>query len=295
MQQGVEGEFSVGNFDGWINLLSRGVRMSPKGQQVLRVLAGSPAFASEASTAQIAERAEVDPATVVRVAQSLGFKGWTGLQLEIKNHYLEFLDAHELLEMHDGGGQSPAQRALLSDIAALQFLQVNLDLGAVESFSSTLVAARRILLLGSGSYMGPLTQFAHVGSRMGLTVSLAGSGGKSVPASLAELAEGDVLLVLNLWRTPSEIQAIAQLVDELGITLLLISDTQTAPLATYAEQVLVIPAEGSSHFPSLVAASAMIHALLAMITEKLGPAGIDAIRHHEKVYRRLETIRQKRT
>lgn len=74
---------------------------------------------------------------------------------------------------------------------------------------------------------------------------------------------------------------------------MLITDTRFSQLTSYVDDILVIPAEGSSHFPSLVAASSLIHVLLAVITEELDGRATDAIRAHDEIYFALEDVRAK--
>lgn len=289
--QHIEEEHPSHGLDTWIEGLCEGIPLGKSARRVTRVLAASPSFASEASAARIAERAGVNAATVVRTARALGFRGWPDLQLEIKTKYLAFLDAHKLLELHSSSLESLTQKSLLADLAALQLLQRTLDETVITAAAESLTNAGRIGLLGSGSYIGPLMQFAHVGSRLGLSTVVIGREGRSVHVALAQLQEGDALLVVNLWRTPREIETIVHVASQMGIEVVLISDARTISLSQMASHTIVCPAEGASHFPSLSAATSIIHILLSHLTHLRGDKALEAMRYHESVYERLEHAR----
>lgn len=278
--------------DSWLQRKLHGVRLGERSKRVVRVIAGSPAFAASATAAHVARRAGVNSSTVVRVAQSAGFNGWPDMQHEIAVQRLSSLDAQQLLREHSVGSDSYLQKAVQADIASLQMIGTTVGESEFDAFSESLLKARRIALLGSGSFLGPLIQFAHVGARLGLDVVLAMGEGRSVPATFTNLAKGDALLVLNLWRTPRDVESIVELAHWRNAIVLLISDTQESPLTPYAAQTLVIPAEGSSHFPSLVGATTLVHALLSKLTHDLGGAATESIRRHEETYRQLERSRR---
>lgn len=279
------------DFDHWFRSFTEHAHLGSGARRVVRALAASPGFSSRASAAQVAERAAVNAATVVRTARALGFSGWPELQLEIRTKYLSFLDANRLLQQHEATDKSGLVQALETDLASLHFLRRTLNKSAFEGMSKALARAPRVGLLGTGSHIGPLMQFSHVGSRFGLRTELLNGDARSTHAVLAQFGAGDAILILNLWRTPSELVTISELASELGIVIALITDGSKTPLSRFASHLLVCPAEGSSHFPSLVAATSVIHSLLSVITGLRADGGLDAIRYHERVYKRLEQLR----
>lgn len=291
MQSHQLGHDETTDFLSWLEGLVIDAKLGPSATRVFRTLATSPSFTSKASAAQVAARARVNASTVVRTARTLGFDGWPELQLELKARYLSFLDSNQLLELHERSDATLTRRSLDADIASLKLLEQNLDEERIAAACSALASANNIGLLGSGSYIGPLIQFAHVSSRLGLSTVMIGREGRSVHTALSQLHEGDVLFIINLWRTPKEIETIARAAKDLGITILLISDSRTIKLTETADHHLVCPSEGSSHYPSLSAATSLIHILLSNITHMVGDQGDEAMRHHEYVYEKLEQIR----
>lgn len=283
------------DFEQWFRQMVGGAELGTASHRALRVLAASPGFSARATAAQVAGRAGVNPATVVRVAKAMGFAGWAELQLEIRARYLSFLEAHKLLELHGNSGHSPTQQAMLADEASLKLLNRTLNEDTLVCMAEILARSPRIGLLGSGSHVGPLMQFSHVGSRLGMATVLIGMDGRSTNAIMAQFRRGDALLVLNLWRTPRELEAITKLAASMQMSILLISDAGRTAIGELATHSVICPAEGSSHFPSLVAANSVIHCLLSVITTLRGEDGLDEIRHHEAVYQELERIRGGRT
>lgn len=276
-------------------------QLGKQSSRVVRAIAGAPQYATTATVAEFAHRVGVDPATVVRSAKMLGCNGWTALQQELRALYLSDLDATGLLDIHSEREGSVIDAALSTDAMTINSLKSTLDVDECRRFAQSLIRGfhdveeqlATILLFGSGSYLGPLTQFAHVGARMGLTTVPVGWGGKAAHTAMSSASRGDVILIMNFWRTPAEFEAIAKVGRARGLRVMLITDTRFSQLTSYVDDILVIPAEGSSHFPSLVAASSLIHVLLAVITEELDGRATDAIRAHDEIYFALEDVRTK--
>jgi DNA-binding MurR/RpiR family transcriptional regulator len=54
--------------------------------------------------------------------------------------------------------------------------------------------------------------------------------------------------------------------------------------------VVTVPCEGTSHFPSLTASMAVVHAILAEITRTLGDRARDAMRKTEDFWQRMNLM-----
>lgn len=296
--EGVE----LSSVEQWVGSKLRGRRPGKRSMRVIRTIAGSPEFASTATVAQLAQRVGVDPATVVRSAKILGCNGWNGLQEELRG--LVRADPHEygLESAPSAPWRSSFEAALESDLIAMKNLRHALSEEACRRFVDALLHRQediegdrpRIYLHGTGSQVGPLTQFAHVCARLGLTAEPVGWGGRAPHTTLSSAAAGDVLLLLSFWRTPAESEVVAQVAKHRGLRILVVTDTHFSQLTPYADDMLVISADGPSHFPSMVGLSSLIHVLLVLITEQLGETGSAAIRTHDEIYFALEEARAKR-
>jgi DNA-binding MurR/RpiR family transcriptional regulator len=282
----------VETLESWLRARAEANPMGPKARRVLDLMVSMPKFVAYASAAQIGKRAGADASTVVRTAHALGFDGWPDLQTEIRSRYLSSLSASQLLESHGDTASDPIVRALRSDADIAAQTANSVDVAATRKVATSLLEARRIVVLASGSFAGPATQLVHVATRLGLDIHLADRGGRTVVSSLAALEAGDVLLIINLWRLPADVLAAATWAKDNGIRVCTITDSLHGPLAETSDHVVTIPTEGTSHFPSLVPAMSLVHALLAEFTHVLGEGGRKAIERNDATYRAMERLRK---
>lgn len=272
----------------WIEeTLARG-RLGRASERVLHVLRDEPRFASYATTAEVAARAEVNVATVVRAAQQLGFTGWPALRVELRSRYLASLSAGEVLAEHAGSDTDPVRAAVRSDRESLGLLEQTLEPDRVRAVAAAIHGARRTLVLGSGTFAAPGVQLSHAAGIMGYDVRLHDSGGTALANSLARMGEGDLLVVCDLWMLPVGLRRAVEIAAEESVAIALITDRRDSPLGALADHVVAVPSEGVGMFPSLTAAMAVVHAVLAELARVGGDAALESVRRAEELWRRAE-------
>lgn len=234
--------------------------------RVLHALATRPRQMSYASTAEAAALSEVNVATVVRAAQQLGFAGWPALRSELRSRYLARLSASEVLSEHaDPVGQGPARATLQREVNNLQDLALLLDEDQIGRIGRIVHDARVGLVIGSGSFAAPGLQLAHLLQTIGHDVRLQRHGGTALLNAVALLGPGDCLIVFQLWRTPYEISNAIRVAAEAGVSVVLVSDRRSDSAAGLVDELVAMPSEGASMFPSLVGAITVGQAIVAAV------------------------------
>jgi DNA-binding MurR/RpiR family transcriptional regulator len=233
--------------------------------KVLRVLSSRAREMSYASTADAAKMAGVNAATVVRAAQLLGFSGWPALRAEARSRYLSGLSASQVLNEHALLADTPAWAALRGDVRNLQELAQVLDPAQLERVARLIHDAHSTLVLGSGSFAAPGLQLAHIAQTVGYDVRLHREGGTALLNAASLLREGDCLVIFRLWRSPTELLNAAQVAVERGARIVVISDQSSAKVLKVADELVLVPSEGVSMFPSLTASMTVVHAILASL------------------------------
>src|SRR5690625_4450253 len=211
----------------WPGWVQERVGTRRPGRAVAKVLAMLGMRAREmsyASTAQAAAMAEVNVATVVRAAQSLGFSGWPALRAEVRSRYLSGLSAAQVLFEHDHTADGPARATLQREIHNLRELTDLIDEDQIARVARLLADARVTLVLGSGSFAAPGVQLAHLAQTIGHDVRLHQAGGTALVNAANLLGVGDMLVVFHLWRSPREILHAAQTSVERGAHLVVVAD-----------------------------------------------------------------------
>ena len=258
---------------------------------VAQFIAGSPRVASFASASDIAERINVNVATVIRFAQNLGFRGWPDFQMQLRHNYLGSLMPSGVLRNHlDDVDGSPVARALRRDVQNLEATIESVDVEKVETVAAIIAQARQTLVISAGSHAAPGLMLAHLGHFMGYDLQLETRGGVHIVAALSTFDRGDCVITMNFWRVIKDVILATEYCRRVGITTVAITDSLFSPLAQSSEHALVVPTEGVSFFQSLTAASSLIHGLLAEL-QRLGGDRIEAnIERLEKAYGDLDVL-----
>lgn len=272
----------------WVSRRVEGVGLGPAAERVVSILVTQPHLASYATTADLAARANVNVATVVRTSRQLGFTGWPELRLELRSRYLASLSATEMLTEHVGTAGDPVTDAVRQDIANLQLLARTLETDVVRSIAAAIRQARQTLVIGSGTFAAPGLHLAHACTTMGLDVRLERHFGTQLANAVHRLGPEDCLVVVSLWWLPRQVLQATGIASERQSTVCVLTDMRTSPLAEHANQMLVIPSEGASTFPSLTAASSVVHALLAEMVKLGGEESRQAILGAEETWSRMD-------
>jgi DNA-binding MurR/RpiR family transcriptional regulator len=250
---------------GWLRERLGPRKPSQGALKVIRALASHASEMSYASTADAAALAGVNVATVVRAAQLLGYAGWPALRAEARSRYLSGLSASEVLSEHAASAESPAWAAVRGDLRNLQELSQLLDPAQIERVAQLLHDARSTVVLGSGSFAAPGLQLAHIAQTVGYDVRLQREGGTALLNATSRLGKGDCVVVFRLWRWPTELMNAARVAADGGARVVMVTDHSTGDAVELADELVFVPSEGTSMFPSLTATVTVVHAVLASL------------------------------
>ncbi|MEV0165809.1 MurR/RpiR family transcriptional regulator [Nonomuraea fuscirosea] len=255
---------SADSYEDWLRerLPVRGLR--GKAAAVLEVLLSQPRRASFGSAQELAQLAGVNVATVTRTAQALGFAGWPALQQELRARYLSSLSAGQVAAEHRGTG-SPSSRSLRRDLDSLAVLNRRLDESVLLTIAEAMAAARHTVIVADGSYAAVGLALAHNARLAGYPVRAVTAGDAELANAMAAIGEGDVLIAISFWRLYQSTVLAANEARSRGVRVFALTDAASPALASAAEQVVIVPAEGEAFFPSLTAGIAVAQALVTQL------------------------------
>lgn len=240
--------------------------LTRKQQALVAFIEHNPKFASFATTAELAGRVGVHPATVVRLAQLLGYPGFPEFQEAIQHRYLASLDAVAL--MHERAPERHDDLSLASidqDIRNLSATRSLLDPDELRRIAAIMLEARSILTIGFGSHAGLAVILSHLLRFMGLPAEAEFRGGITLATRLATLGPGDVVIGTSAWWVVRESREALAVAKEQGATTVAIVDNRVSAMARLADHVLLSKTESVSYFQSMLGPLAVMNALAAEI------------------------------
>ncbi len=221
--------------------------LSRRLQQTARFLLDHPQEVAFATVAKLAEQAGVTPSTLIRFANSFGFKGFSEMQQLFRSRLVDELPnyAERIRAVRSATGETPDSTQLLWEFAeanrdVLEQLPSRIDPNDLERALDILEQAQAIHVLGSrrsfvvASYI--TYALHHINKRAFLVNGLGAMQSEQVRA----IGESDALMVVSYSPYAPETREAAEQARERGIPLVVITDSNLSPLARLADVALVV-------------------------------------------------------
>lgn len=237
-------------------------RLSGRLQLIAHFALDHPNDMALETVATIAERAHVQPSTVIRFAQSLGFSGFSEMQRIYHTMLLENVSSYSerLRRGLRMSGEAPPGDAgqilrefCTTNIASLNHLKDTLPLDHLRR-AIQLLARARVTHLVAARRSFPVAAYLayalnHAGCRAHLVNGLAGQFEEQ-----CQLMEPrDVLVAISAHPYASETQTVADSAARARVPIIAMTDSPVSPLARLASLCLVVSEADTRGFRSLTA------------------------------------------
>jgi DNA-binding MurR/RpiR family transcriptional regulator len=260
--------------------------LTPKMQEAARFIVDHPNEVVIGSMRSLAERANAQPATLVRLAQQLGYAGWP----ELKSAFAGDLGLHG--KGYGERAKSLAARGRPQDLASELFAAQRTNLDATRTACApALGAAVKVLRKARAVHIAgfrasyPVAFSLFYGYRLFRNeVFLVDSSGAGLETQLRPIARTDALVAVSFAPYSREALAAAEHALAAGATVIALTDSIASPLALLAKVALQFSVESPSFFPSVAAGVALAEALLEQLVVDAGDA---AAAHVDRVERQL--------
>jgi DNA-binding MurR/RpiR family transcriptional regulator len=245
-------------------------------RKVGRALLANYPIAGLETVAELAQRASVSPPTVVRFVTRLGFSGYPEfqrrLQREVHERLGSPLEQYGRDDLRSGVGDlGRAVRVFSAGIATTidELPQSEFD-RAVALMSEP---RQRVVLIG-GRFSRMLAEYlgAHL-VQLRPDVIVLDDRELARLATVSDVRRGDVLVVFDYRRYDPAVVRLAQQAADRGVEVVLFTDRWLSPAADVATTVLAAEVAAPSPFDSLVPALAVVEAVIAGVTDRMGEAG----------------------
>ena len=272
----------------------RFAKLSPRLRQAARFIVDNPTLVALHSMRSVASSAQVDPSTMVRLAQELGFPGYRPL----RDSYRQKLFLDEAARTRRAKQIRSQKGTLHAEAVVAEFLEQNRrnlagtflpgSAAAMGEISAILRSARAIFVLGLRT-LYPVSFFFHYVLRLfsDNSVLLTGTGG-TFADDLRLAREDDVLLVFGYRPYSRDAMTAVRFARSQKLRIVAVPDSRVSPAAREADHVLVVVNEAASMLPTVIPFLAVAETLATLM---LGGADNEAIRRLEKSERQLRGLR----
>jgi len=267
-------------------LLEQFEALTPRLQAAARFIVDYPNEVVINSMRNIAEKAGAQPTTLVRLAQQLGYEGWS----ELKSAFAEDLGLHD--DSYGQRAKTVARRGRTHDLVSELFAVHHGNIDATEKGASpqlrnavkALRKAKSVHIAGLRASF-PVAYTLFYGYRLFRnSVHLIDGSSSGLELQLRPIEKGDAVVVTSFAPYSRESLEIANHAKRAGATLIAMTDSSASPLALQADITLLFAVHSSSFFPSVAAGVALTEALLEQLVADSGPQVVEQI---ERVERQL--------
>jgi DNA-binding MurR/RpiR family transcriptional regulator len=242
---------------------SHAAELPPAERRVAEVVVADPGVAAFATVAELGTRAGTSGATVVRLAERLGYDGWVGLQAVARASLDQQLrPATERIREAAGGDVLTQTAEREADNVHRTFASV--DRAAFQSAIGHLADPKRAVhVLAGDAEAGIGTFLADALDLLRPEVRRVSGSPTAVARHLAHAQRGDVLVAIDLRRYERWVLDAVSVAVDGGAIVVAITDSVLSPLAQQASVSFVVTAEGAGPFDSHVGTLALINALVS--------------------------------
>ncbi|WP_129140841.1 MurR/RpiR family transcriptional regulator [Modicisalibacter coralii] len=242
--------------------------LSRRLQQTARFLLDHPQEVAFATVAKLAEQAGVTPSTLIRFANSFGFKGFSEMQELFRARLVNELPnyAERIRAVRSATGETPDSTQLLWEFAeanrdALEALPSRIDPRDLERALDILDGAEIVHVLGArrSFVVASYVTYAlhHIDKRAVLVDGLGGMHGEQMKA----VGPRDALLAVSFSPYAEETRQAAAEARQRGVPVVAITDSNLSPLARSADVALVVLEAEVKSFRGLTASLCLTQSL----------------------------------
>jgi DNA-binding MurR/RpiR family transcriptional regulator len=233
------------------------------------------------SAIEIAEKAGVSDATVVRAARTLGFEGLSGLREAILSELTGNNGQERRLQRtldevkHDSSGVLDhvlkAHRESLEVMSSAEFAK------AFALAVNMIFSARHRFIFGIGP-SGSVADYAALQfNRLGLSTTALADSGVKLADGLIQLAEGDAILMIANAPVYREVSVILDHAEKIGVPVVLIGDSLAPYVRKRVTEILPVPRGRADHLSMHGATIVLVEAMIVALADKDRDAAFTAL------------------
>jgi DNA-binding MurR/RpiR family transcriptional regulator len=274
-------------------LLDQKLVLTPSEERIVQILLADYPASGRGSAGNLAKKAGVSDATVVRLAVKLGFEGFPDLQKRLLSEVEARLHSPLLMmeaKRHDGAVQGIAEAYLHAVSETIDKTIGATPSNTYDKVAKIIMAAKgRVGLVGgrfsrhiAGMLSGYLSQFRP-------NVQDIGTLSAQSFDILVDYGKRDVLIAFDYRRYQNDVIAFASQAADRGTSVILFTDQWLSPIEEHAEVTIICPLDVPSPYDTLAPAVAQIEALVAQILASLDDAtrrrveSLEAVRAYNAV------------
>ena len=266
-------------------------KLSPAHRKVADYLLADGRRAALAPIADVAKSLNTSESTVVRFAQTLGYKGYPDLRDQLRERFLATATSLDRLAASAATPKSERaatlERILTEDADSILRTLAQVPRETFDAVVSAIVSARRTYVVGFRGSAG-IALVLGMGLRIFLpeTRVVAVNVGDT-PEELLSLGKSDVVIVISYLRYSGQTLEILRYAHEAGAQTVALTDSPASPVARLADHALITRPTSPRTMASYAPAASLASALTEAVAARRGAAAGRSLRQAETLWDRF--------
>jgi DNA-binding MurR/RpiR family transcriptional regulator len=277
---------------GMTNLETRFAEAAPNlsgsRQRLIREILDHPEDTYFLSSRALARRYELDPTTIVRTIQALGYKRYGEFAADLRSHFVSQITPYALMKSAVREKRSVAnqiEHTLEVDMQNLNALRSQLDVKRVLEIAKRIDRARRVLVVGV-DFAAPLSNLLAYGLvSIGYDAEApVGSAGNLRQKALL-LGPKDLLIAISFGRCLQDTVDAVICAHDNRVPTFGLTDSEKSPIARFSDSAWITSIASPSFHGSYVAVVSAINALLVACSQLHPQRSLSVLRRKEQEFR----------
>lgn len=258
-------------------ILARSQTLPRRLAQVASFALDNPDEIAFGTAASIAARADVQPSTLVRLSQSLGYQGFSDLQQvfrsRLRERVLNYDERLQQLKAHAIGGSRAAlilHGFLDSAERSLSEARHGLEPERIEQAVELLADAETIYLVGLRRSFPIAAYMAYAMGKLGIRNVLVDGVAGLGPEQLGFVTARDAVISISFTPYASETVALTQAARGKAARIVTITDSAFSPIAPIADLWFEVVEANFEGFRSLAVTMALAMSLSVALAQRRG-------------------------
>jgi DNA-binding MurR/RpiR family transcriptional regulator len=255
-------------------------RMSPQLQRIARFALEKPHDLALGTVAAVAKATDVQPSSMIRFANALGFSGFSQMQQVFQGHLVERSASYRerIDQMRRVGRSSERAAGVLHQfvgdaVAELSRLEENVHADDMKAAVRLLADAKQIHVLAQRRAFPVACYLGYALNQLELPVRLLDGLGGMLHEFARTIGPGEVLLAASFRSYSPDVIATAGACRERGAQVVAITDSTLSPLKPVADVCFELGDDSGQAFRSLVGPLCLAQALVVSTGHHLASRG----------------------
>jgi DNA-binding MurR/RpiR family transcriptional regulator len=268
-------------------LADAGRRLNPRRRKLIQSTLENPDETFFLSSRALARRYRVDPATIVRTIQALGYRRYADFLKDLRDHFVQRVTPYRIIESTARERRSVAdhvRHSLERDLHNVQAVQSGLDPTRAVDLARRIHRSRSVLVVG-GDLAASLSWFLAYGlAALGFDADAPVGSAGNLEHRVRSLGNRDLLIAISFGRCLRLTVEAAMQARRRGVPVFGLTDSDTTPIARVCESYLLAPISGSTFTGSYAAPMAVVNAILVACAQVKPRRALAVFRQSEKEY-----------